>query len=148
MRKLARAAGSRGAALLPARARAGGARGCGAGNGSRFRQLFCSGNCFFSVRPTLCWDRGQERPEGRRHERMALGSILAQEFYLSNPCVQRAADGQAAAVEDVGVGQRGRWSWLFSFVRTVGSRFGLWARTESMGRLEWFCILPPAAIAV
>jgi hypothetical protein len=43
----------------------GGARGCGAERRSRFRQLFCSGNCFFGVRPTLCWDCGQERPEAR-----------------------------------------------------------------------------------
>ena len=43
----------------------GGARGCGAERRSRFRQLFCSGNCFFGVRPTLCWDCSQERPEAR-----------------------------------------------------------------------------------
>jgi hypothetical protein len=95
-------------------------------------------NCFvpvivFSAFAPLSAGAVAPRPGAHQRERMALGSILAQRFYLSNHCVQRAADGQAAPVEDVGEGQRGRWLWSFSFVRTVGNRFGLWARTESMG---------------
>jgi hypothetical protein len=62
-------------------------------------------NCFvpvivFSAFAPLSAGAVAPRPGAHQRERMALGSILAQGFCLSNHCIQRATDGQAAPVED------------------------------------------------
>jgi hypothetical protein len=100
MRKLAQAAGLGRGASLVARARAamrggcgcvGGARGCGAGNGSRFRQLFCSGNCFFGVRPTLCRGCSPEArgaPAGTDGAGLNISTrvLFVKSFWSQSPC--------------------------------------------------------------
>jgi hypothetical protein len=97
-------------------------------------------NCFvpvivFSAFAPLSAGAVAPRPGAHQRERMALGSILAQRFYLSNHCVQRAADGQAAPVEDVvkanedvGYGRflsSGRWATGLAFGRGR-NRWGDW----------------------
>jgi hypothetical protein len=67
---------------------------------------------------------------------MALGSILAQKFYLSNLFIQRAADDQATAIEDFGHGH-----YLSSERQATGLAFG--RGRNRRGDWDGFAFCPP-----